>query len=211
MTDSNIYTTIFNNRYAMEYLIGHNQLINDIKQLNNYSSILVQYLLNSNIYTDEQKYNYHLPFYLYNKGIYSSNLFIPTASATTVYLTSPTVVFKSINNYLLFSSTSQYPSGCSTVKGYSERNINYANYSKSKIDVSYINTTFPTKLAERYPYFIHQNKSLINQTNIFSINLSKNANNSPYLYFYSCEGAYDGNGNYYKYNIEIHIDRWWLE
>ena len=211
MLDSNIYTTIFNNQNSMAYLINHEQLIKNIKQLDNYSSTLVSYLLDSSIYTDEEKYNNQLPFYLYNKGKYSTNLFIPATSATTVYLTSPTVVFKSVNNYLLFSSTGQYPSGCSTVTGYSKKNIDYANYSLSKINVTYINTTFPAKLAERYPYFIHQNKSLIDQPNISSINLSKNNSNSPYLYFYSCEGAYDGNGNYYKYNIEMHIDRWWIE
>lgn len=211
MTDLNIYTTIFNNRYAMEYLIGHNQLINDIKQLNNYSSILVQYLLNSNIYTDEQKYNYHLPFYLYNNGIYSSNLFIPTASATTVYLTSPTVAFKSINNYLLFSSTNQYPNGCSTVKGYSEKNINYANYSKSKIDVSYINTTFPSNLflGYRYPYF---KDNIITQVGTFSSDISSQTDNtSLYVDFSSCDNSFDSNGNYAKHNMEMHIDRWWIE
>ena len=211
MLDSNIYTTIFNNQNSMTYLINHDQLIKDIKQLDNYSSTLVSYLLDSSIYTDEEKYNNQLPFYLYNKGKYSTNLFAPVVSITTGFLTSPTVVFKNNNSYLLFSSTGQYPNACSAIKGYSEKKLTYNNYSLSKIYVSYINTTFPSNLKDRYPSLVHQNKSLINKSNIFSINLSKNDNNSPYLYFNSCEDSNDGKGNYYKYNIEMHIDRWWIE
>ena len=84
MLDSNVYTTIFNNQNSMTYLINHDQLLKDIKQLDNYSSTLVSYLLDSSIYTDEEKYNNQLPFYLYNKGKYSTNLFIPATSPTTV-------------------------------------------------------------------------------------------------------------------------------
>ena len=211
MLDSNIYTTIFNNQNSMTYLINHDQLIKDIKQLDNYSSTLVSYLLDSSIYTDEEKYNNQLPFYLYNKGKYSTNLFIPATSATTVYLTSPTVVFKSVNNYLLFSSTGQYPSGCSTVTGYSKKNIDYANYSLSKINVTYINTTFPSNLHSgyRYPYF---KDNIITQVGTFSSNISSQTDNtSLYVDFSSCENSVDSNGNYTKHNMEMHIDRWWIE
>ena len=211
MLDSNIYTTIFNNQNSMTYLINHDQLIKNIKQLDNYSSTLVSYLLDSSIYTDEEKYNNQLPFYLYNKGKYSTNLFAPTVSVTTVYMTAPIGVFKNNNNYLLFSSTGQYPNACSVVKGYSEKKITYDNYSVSKINISYLNTTFPSNLHSgyRYPYF---KDNIITQVGTFSSNISSQTDNtSLYVDFSSCENSVDSNGNYTKHNMEMHIDRWWIE
>lgn len=223
MLDATIYKVIFNNENSMNFLINHYQLISDIKNLDNYSNTLVPYLLNSDIYTNEEKYNYNLPFYLYNEGEYSNELFSLNVYLKSAYLTekSPTITFKNMGNYLLFSTIGQYPNACAVVKGYSERTIDFDNYLQQKANVTYISTTFSTNLLEnqRYPSLTSITdigsisdavSERIKQNITYSVSISSSTI-YPGIFFYSCNDAIDESGNYMKYDIVLHINKWWIE
>lgn len=223
MLDVTIYKEIFNNENSMSFLVNHYQLINDIKKLDNYSNTLVQYLLDSNIYTNNEKYNYNLPFYLYNEGEYSDSLFSPNTYLKSAYLTDdpPTITFKNMGNYLLFSTIGQYPNACSVVEGYSDRTINFDNYSQQKVNITYVSTKFPTSLVEshRYPYLVSITdlgsisdtvSEMIKQNGNYSVATSSNTI-YPGVRFYSCNYSQDEDYNYLKHDLVLHISKWWIE
>lgn len=225
MSDANIYTTIFNNKNSMQYLVNHINLIKSMKTLGNYSSTLVPYLLATTLYTDIQKYNYSLPFYIYNKGSYSSSLFSLQTKSIKTYWT-PSESTKTVRNtgsYLLFSSIGQYPNACERIVAYSSVLIKFDNYLSEKINVSYLSSSFPASVGtvSRYPGLggINNLDSLdveentpIQNNGITTSNISTLIGSYyPAVRMYSCNDSKDSQGNILKHDATVYITQWWFE
>lgn len=225
MTDNNIITSIFDNNLSMNYLVANSSLISDIKNLENYSSTLVPKLLETTLFTNYQKYQYKLPFYLYNNGDYDNNLFSLVSYESHGHtFADSSYVYENRENYILFDNN-QYPNGCSTVKVGSDVTIVMDGYSKLRISISYYNSSFIFNNSVYNPnYFgisdsIESNNNIVDEreiigTGIYSVNISNiSGNYVPYIRYYSCYQAIpsNGQGGHLKYNVTMQYNRLWLE
>ena len=214
MNTASITNSIFSNTSAMNYLVSNQDLLSEMKTLSNYSSTLVSKLLATNVYNQAQKYNYGLPFYLYNQGSYDTNYLNFTTSKSTVFNTGPeTYEYKNAGTYAVFTST-QYPNACTSMYGQSTIPISITKYNSLKINVTYYTNTFSNHSVfgvspgqTKNPVYY----TPVSTTGVISVGIQGvEGNYLPTIYSYKCYGAHDGT-KYLNYSQEIRYDKMWLE
>lgn len=216
MSDTNITSTIFNNKESMKFLITKPQLISDIKSLDNYSNTLVSKILSSTVYTDSQKYQYNLPFYLYNQGSYDSSLFTINSTYYEGYRLGVTLTYQNNSTYVYYSSK-QKPNGCATLDAYSNFELQLDNYVNLKMNVTSYN--YASNYASGNMASFDGAASILfgdNTTRIKKGLISHDISNSVGKYKFlirnrSCNNAYDSSGGYAYYTETFKYDKLWLE
>lgn len=201
----------------MEFLITKPQLISDIKSLDNYSNTLVSKILSSTVYTDSQKYQYNLPFYLYNQGSYDSSLFTINSTYSQIYLPGTTsLTYQNSGTYIDYSSK-QKPNGCAILDAYSNFELQLDNYVSLKMNVTSYN--YASNFASGNMSSFDGAASILfgdNTTRIKKGLISHDISNSVGKYKFlirnhSCNNAYDSSGGYAYYTETFKYDKLWLE
>ncbi len=138
-----VNSTIFENQAAMEYLIGNDDLLTELKQTASYSESSVPNLLASSLYTDPEKYNYGLPFYIFNNGptnvISSYDSLFGQASGGDKSSVSRSAYYDNSSIYVSYTGTD---CSCASVLLWINGPIDTTNYVNTGVYVSQTSGTY---------------------------------------------------------------------
>ena len=217
LNDTELFEQIMDNKLAVEYLLNSSELIDEIKKHENYSEKLVPIILESNHVTDLQKYEKGLPFYLYNKGSYSTELFSVTYSSYTHHSSGTPSISLTKNSESLSVYTSLRPSHCpgSYVSSTIPINIDVLKHNKIKYDITSYSSGFSSQSTliglgnsssvstSNYDSVMKHSKSLGEGIN--EIEISNSGTYYPLIMSYLCYS----DSNYYS--LSYTINRIWFE
>ena len=217
LNDTELFEQIMDNKLAVEYLLNSSELIGEIKKHENYSEELVPIILESNQVTDLQKYEKGLPFYLYNKGSYSPDLFSLTYSKYAHSSSDSSTISVTKNSNYISVSTSLIPSHCpgSYVSSTIPLNIDTSKHNKIKYDISSYSSGFSSQSTSvglgnsysvstgNFSTVMKHSKSLGEGIN--EIEISNSGTYYPLIMSYLCYT----DGNYLP--LSYNINRIWFE